>query len=510
MGEVIKKYMPFTGQYKIGVLHAALWSAFTLLSLVVCGLSIDAPWYLLYPGVIGVILCAILLVKYEFGVYLLPFTIPITGGNIGFLLSRYISSQYFPLNYGDRIGITTIIVIFPFIGYTLAKWSKVKEFNFENPFKFPLLIFLFYASLTAFYGMFMAHSLISLFILLMNILMFSLVVGVVEDERMHRKLMWCFLISGAAHGITVIGFYFLRQHFSYLLHYDIVKGISFIIELQGGYQAFETPMPRRGSTFTYPHETAMIMNIIFAIAIGLFITEKSRRRKALILAIIPILIAVNLLAMSRAGVGSMLIMVFFMAFAIERLRRHFIAITSAFLIVMGSIFFAETMIQNWALNTSITPRILVEGLKFEEGGQNLSPARARLWKSSYAEFKHKKLTGVGIGNLTYILKIPHAHSIYFSVLFDFGLIGFAILAAMMLILLKRFWDFFMHYGQDTYSKIMTISMAGALIAIGVHGFVDFEYNRLIIWLVIAATIVTLNLAKRDYLSKAAPNIQEAR
>ncbi|MEK7224280.1 MAG: M28 family peptidase [Bacteroidota bacterium] len=110
------------------------------------------------------------------------------------------------------------------------------------------------------------------------------------------------------------------------------------------------------------------------------------------------------------------------------------------------------------------------------------------------------LKGMGIGTSKTYLDAPnggcpHAHSIYFSTLFDLGLIGTAIVSLAFFVFLRDFLK--MVKFQQTNLQLMFLCCCGGLVATLTHGTIDFEYNTPEIWFFFGLTVATLNLAKQE-------------
>jgi hypothetical protein len=477
------------------------WLILIVLSLITLTFSIFIPWYILVPGLLYALTLITVLLKFEWGVYLLIFLVPIYSGNVGFKISPLTEKLILFLTFVDRISIATPIIIFSFLGFILSLWSKINKGHSKNPLSLPILLFLLYAFITLSYVPSIEHSGVQLFILTTNIILFFLFVKVISDETIHRKAMWYCLISGVFHALLLISFYFIGKFKHFSFEYPITQNISFIYDFSGGFQAPMDLLPKRGETFTFHNELALIFNVFLAIALGLFLTEKNLFRKRIIIFSIPVLIATNSLIMSRGGTVSLILLIFFLSFSIKKLRRNFIIVITTLLILTALIGQIETMLLNHAIGETESQGIVFQQRMAGGATKGLSFSRLWLWQAALEKLvsENKTFFGLGIGGMQYYLNAPYSHNLYLSFLIDFGLIGLGLLFWIIIVLLNKFLRLLKY--QISSIQIMCIAFMGALLCIGTHGLIDFEYNRPFIWFTFGLAISTLNLAKKE-LSKS--------
>ena len=104
------------------------------------------------------------------------------------------------------------------------------------------------------------------------------------------------------------------------------------------------------------------------------------------------------------------------------------------------------------------------------------------------------LEGLGAGGLIYDAHVPHAHSIFFSVLFDFGLAGFSLMLVGLVILTARFVR--LHRRQETYPQVLFVALCGGLVTMAVQGLFDSSYLMPVIPLFLGLTSAAYALAQR--------------
>jgi len=484
-------FVDFKDRYLLHIVKSLLLiSSF----LVISCLCVFMPWYYLFALLLFIIIVVILFARFQYVVYLLFFLVPVSSRTVGVAVH---SSWNFIVadRYIDQISISFPFIIVSFLGLILAKWAKTRTF-FLNPLKFPLYILFIYAILTLLWAPNFGHSLFQLIILAFNLALCALTFNAISDERSHRKIMWCWLIAGLFQSGIEISLYFIEANTFLFFNYELFEDLFLNLNvLSGGVTG--TGYIKRGNVLTNPNESALIFNLYIPVAVGLLLAEKDGFKKGVLIATIIILIASNLLTMSRAGLGSLLMMVFFLFVTQRKLRKHFFALSIVFIAIviiipqielriLTSAFLRHDIPSRWEKSLQDTKEYAgIPGLK----------DRVKWWKGSYDKLRSVSFLGVGVGNVKYYLKIPHPHSIYFSFLFDFGFIGVGALLAIIIILGRRFFAIFKH--QYSYFQTMCISFFAGFIAIGLHGLVDFEYNTPFIWLYLGMSVATLNLAQTE-------------
>jgi O-antigen ligase len=486
------------------LVHFFKWMCFVLFILAMGGLCVLITWKAFLILLMVVVILAAVFLKYERCLYVLIILVPIASEAVGFEI-KSIYNFILGLRPINLVSLAYPFIILFYLGFLIRKWAKVKEDFIKNPLRWIIRMFFLYASLTLIWSPNISHSLFQLFLLGTNLMLFDILIHAVINEKTHKKVMWVWIAWGGLQGLIAIILYFLPPKLL-MFEREIIEGVNLSIFIPaGGYQ--EHRFIRRGAVFTTPLETALIMNMVFSVASGLFLTEVGKMKRGLLVAIMVLVITVVLLTMSRQGLLSLIIMGFSLLLFFERLRRRFFVVFSIFLIVIVLLF----QIQHGLLNvlfkhTYLPPRLIVESIETEGGAVKIkesSKARLMLWKKGFDKLQETILMGAGIGNFKYYFKAPHAHNIYFSFLFDFGLMGLGIILFIFIILLQNFLKIFRY--PSSYLQILAISFFGGMIAVGTHGMVDFEYNRPILWLYLGMTFATFNLVKREPQNRSMPS-----
>lgn len=377
--------------------------------------------------------------------------------------------------------VSDLFPLFPWIVVVSMAWlliekaAKIKEQDLSTPLDFFLFFFLFWALISILWAPNLPHSLFQTFLLLINILLFYLIAASLQDESLHRNMVKVLIFWGVVvAALSIISLHYLEE--TYQGSYELNEIISFSYALKHH--------ATRAMAIANPNSTALFLNLVIAFSFCLFFSLRNNfKRYLLFLALIFLAYGV-LETKSKAGVISLILMVFFFHLAIHTVRKNFIRNFLLSFSILASLF----IVQNIAIER--TARIL-------ESQEMSLEARFNLWEKGFAEFMQRAPGwGLSIGGLIYYKDpLPHAHSIYFSTFFDLGLVGFILLLGLMLVLvikIPRLLRF-----QETYAQMMLMASTGCFLVIALHGLVDFSYMDPVIWLFLGITIATFKLVEKE-------------
>lgn len=413
---------------------------------------------------------AVAFFKRELSVYLVILLIPIGTNFIGLHL------HYPWTEHIDLIPFFPWIVLASLAGVLMRKTAEVEEADFTTPVNIFVLAFLTWAFGGVLWAPNLYHTLYYLFILVIEIMMFYLVVVTQRrNEAAHRNmvkmLIACAVILA---GLSIWSLYSLDKNITG--SYILTDGLTLDYAIKHS--------ESRAKAVSTPNSTGFFLNIAIAFSMGLFLCLKGRLKRTLLLLVIVFLVFGVLASKSKAAVGSLLILGLFFLVAFNSLRAKFTRNTIIFLSVIILLF---TM-QNIA--SSRTPRIL-------GSGEMSFTARLQIWERGLHDFIAKAPGwGLGAGGFRYYRDpLPHAHSIYFSTFFDFGIVGILSLAGLIIALIARLLKFIPY--QKTYAQMMLVASAGSLLVVLVHGLVDFSYLDHIVWWTLGMATGTILLVEDE-------------
>jgi oligosaccharide repeat unit polymerase len=467
---------------------------FCVASAMVC---LIIPLHFVVVGCFVLSAATVISIKYAWGIYPLLFLIPVNSTYIGITIKRL-----WPFHIGDTLMDTVPLfaplMLLVFSSFLLSKWSKTHRSTPYNPLRPALVVLLTYAALQILWVPDRVHSIHQYLLLCLNIMLFAVVTHAINDDASHRRLVWAWVWVGIVLGIIMCALFFVES--KELMHvYELLDGVNLDVNIKAGAMTTGGKI-RRGTSLTTSHESGLIINVAFAAALGLLLTEKHKGKRKLLMAFLAFFIAINLLGMSRGALGAMIVMVVYLLATISVLKKHFYVLLTAFLVFfMGTMFVENMILSDIFLRNTATPRVIEMFSRKSDSNENVAqqqvPGRIKIWQQGLGELRNTLYTGLGPGNFKYLVKAPHAHSIYFSFLFDFGLLGAGIIAAIVMTIIRD--TSILLRSQATYSSLMGTALSGGAVAVALHGLVDFEYNTTSLWFFLALLLSVIGLTKKD-------------
>ncbi len=472
------------------------------LGLALLGLALPWGWAAVLQ--LSLALAGLVLLKPFFGLALLFFTVPVTS----FVLYAAIRAEWnfiTGMNYIDALPVSLPLILLTWLALLLHRWSGLLPAPGRNPLRFPLLLLSGYAAATVFWAESQPHSLFQLLILLANVLLFNLTVALINDEARFRRALWLWTLSVGFQGaFALASFFFDSDLITQKIPPDLVLGFHF-------FGSFLQPSgwPQVASGLQDHHETSLLMNMTFPAALGLLLTSTSRFRQTLLGGLLFLLLFVTLRTESRAGFGALLLMGAVMLLLLKPLRGRLLRLLPLFALLIITTYTAQQVVVSLIIGKKFTPRLFSLGIKAVESGDAIDPeienkkhSRKRLWLNSFRKYSEVPLQGFGVGNLKKEMQAPHAHSIFFSTWFDFGLVGLFFMLWLTVYYARNLLPPLI--AQRSRQQLVVSAMSGGLLVICLQGLVDFEYNTPSIWVYFALMTAALNLVAAEQKQHANP------
>ena len=398
----------------------------------------------------------------------------------------------------DLVPVYAFIVFAAGIGFLLKYFTTKGKACSGVYIALPVLLILTYAAITVFFSNSMPHSFFQFLILTMNVTIFFLVAGQIRNERDLRLAISTFIFSGLLQAGLHALFFFLDP---YTQTHQISATWSFTLNIMGGFfQSSGMPMVDGG--FMDHHELALLANLTLAMAFGTLLNQTARPPRLLLILLMTGLVLVILHTQSRAGVGALIVMSSAGLWFAQSTRRYFCRGLLSFILIIIAAYYLQGLAINEITAKETTPRLFVLGSKMVKTRDVIDPGikikqegRTQLWVNSFKKFKDSALTGFGVGNLKKVSKAPHAHSIFLSFLFDFGVVGLLVIAWIVGALTKRIILLLPH--QRSYPQKIALASGIGLVAIAFHGQFDFEYNTTLLWLYLGLTVASHKIALQN-------------
>ena len=178
-----------------------------------------------------------------------------------------------------------------------------------------------------------------------------------------------------------------------------------------------------------------------------------------------------------------------------------------FFILCSSALRKKIFINAIVLNLMIMAFILISFIFIREprlSGTSAKSIEGRfgIWNAGFTAMEKKSqiLSGLGLGGYEDATIFPHAHNLYLSFFFDFGIIGFFCIIMIMLVLFKEYVlkrSRMIFLSQNNYYEIMSLAFFSGLLALGLHGIMEYSYLHTIVWLFLGFVMSTLQLSRLE-------------
>ncbi|MBI5740235.1 MAG: O-antigen ligase family protein [Nitrospirae bacterium] len=452
-------------------------------------LYLFSPWYVSLSALVLFILTVIFLIKPEAASYMLIVAVMTLFNYVGF----YFDAANIGIKTNKTIPVFSIILV---LGAVALGIKKAAGLHRGIPWKGPLttlngLLILYAAVSLALWSPGFNYGLVSFVLMLINFALFYFIIYVIDSERLHKRLMVCWVVSGVITAVLVMlsildipGEFFYSKKLS--------DWVTFIFNNS-------TKVKIRGHALGHPNASSTILNMVTWAALGLLILEQVKWKKLLLWTALFLLVLANFLTMSKAGIGSFLIVLLLLLAVYEKTRRRFMR-HAALSLVLVVIIFGLSLVY---AGEKRTPRLMHVSYR---GDVVSVQDRVDMWKEGWAQMKrrHLSLVGLGPGGFDYTTKRPHPHNLFLSLVFDYGLFGFVYATVLFSVFGRKIWNVMRNnlHGQTTYAQVMGIAMCGGLVALGIHSTVDQYYFKSIIWLFFALAISLFNIQKEGAADKA--------
>jgi putative inorganic carbon (HCO3(-)) transporter len=305
-------------------------------------------------------------------------------------------------------------------------------------------------------------------------LCFFLTIGSwVRTEAQAKKIFYAILVSGI--GVAFIGFYQRIINAYGDFYFWLYPRQAEVLDPWTG---------RITSVLNYSNSLAGFLNLILPISLGLILIPISTRlRTAAIIALAGCTAALVLTA-SRGGFAS------------------FLAV-----LVLGAVYVArQAKSRRWlligGLVTSVLALVLFFGLVRTPWVEEDQPAAMRLlfWGFAATLFIRSPIVGVGYGNFRDLYNLPgiapgvfDVHNLYLQLLSETGLLGFLSFTFLAVVAIKQCARH-LKRRESNLRTIVNFAALGAVVALLLHGFVDFLFIvspqfTALFWLILALVVV---------------------
>jgi len=304
-------------------------------------------------------------------------------------------------------------------------------------------------------------------------LCFFLTIGSwIRTEAQVKKMFYAILMSGIA--ISCVGFY------------------QRIIDYYGDFYFWLYPKQaedlepwtgRITSVLNYSNSLAGFLNLILPIALGLLLIPVGKRLRTLAAITLVCCAGALVLTASRGGFASFLAVLVLGAVYIARQAksRRWLLIGGGFVAVLALVLFFGLVRSPWVQeDQSAAMRLL-------------------FWGFALTLFVRSPIIGVGYGNFRDLYNLPgitsgvfDVHNLYLQLLSETGLLGFLSFACLIALVIRRCLRNLRRKDLDLRT-VVNFAGLGAVVALLLHGFVDFLFIvspqfTALFWLILALVV----------------------
>ncbi len=448
------------------------------------------PWYELSFLLLLFVFTLMILAKPSVAAYILVLLIPIFSNRLGF----YFSQTHIGMYSTKILPFHWLFLILGCIALFLRKMSKLHtSVIYKNPLSLSVVIALvFYAIVSLWWAPSYNYGRVVIMFMIANFMLYYFIVNVIEDELTHKHIMVVWVFTGIVISILII-LSFYKMPASEFYYKKITDWLTFVFNNT-------TEVKYRGHAFGHPNHSSATLDMSIFVTMGLLLVEISRKRRTFYVFALLLMVFANILTGSKGGVGSLVLGMLFLSIASSTIRRNwFKNIGTAFIVCLVVLVLALT----YSSFKRRTPRLL----KTSYRGKTVSlEYRFDIWNAGLVQMKrrHDVWKGLGAGGFEKTTIYPHSHNFFLSFFFDYGIAG--ILFALFLYL--RFFIAFLRFlkgnpVQDNYYQVMSLVLMAGTITFAIHSTVDHYYSKSVAWLLLAATVATLKLVRKDMGSLSA-------
>lgn len=126
----------------------------------------------------------------------------------------------------------------------------------------------------------------------------------------------------------------------------------------------------------------------------------------------------------------------------------------------------------------------------------VSEDRLEWWAEGFRELWRSWGLGVGTGGFPkYIDPVPAAHSFYFSVLFEFGLIGFLLFGVLVFVIMRSILKD-LSLVRKPALRLALYCFLGETVTMSIHALVDADYNYLPLWMLFGLMLSVVRMERK--------------
>lgn len=407
-----------------------------------------------------------------YGIYLLIPVIPLRNINLVSDLTLRTHDERYP------ISILLVILIY---GLSTVHRVAGKEGNSSyNKMTILLFFIVIWAFITLFWTIDIYHGVNTLLGLVTGVFVLSLFQTNIKNRVDVKKIFYCIVF--ASFFWATLTFISKCYYDGSILEINISRNVLLEFEI--------TKAGNRPGGFAGPHFSGSVLSMSLFIIMAVFLDSKGIIK--FLLTLLGLFVIMNIfLTGSKGPVIGLILGLYFTILINPTMRKR---VTSWFF------FVSVTLILVYLFNIAVFhEKRLTSTSKISKISVT---SRIEYWKAGF-EMMSNRWIGAGAGGFAKVVDpVPHAHSFYFSILFDLGIIG---LLLFSIFILWRIIEMIktMAVSHDKFLQSALYCLTGALVAYFINGIVDMEYTDIHFWMFLGIIGALVNVIKRQQLN---PNL----
>ena len=474
-----------------------------LIALLCMAGAVTGLGYVILPGyqfLIVLLLCVIFLtgaLKPEYTFYLLLFII------VEEMVQFFVT--YTPV-YQVRIYPYTVPLVATAIGFLIVKIAKNIDLV-RTPIDVPLLLVVFYESLSLLWAPVFNVGVWLTVLLLSNYLLFFITKNMIWDEVILKRAVGIWITAGVIAAIAIAASQWVT-----------LEKTIYITQSSGFKMAFEEQVDRPAGLAGVDHVAGFVSLALF-MTLGTMAAAKGRMVKFGYLVLSLVMLTAIILTTARGviiGVGGAYIFFILMH---SHFKGKFIRYLFLFIMVLIVVVLVVKpgFIDRMLIGFGYTGDLLFSDKAYTgteastSTGEGLSGMEIRMiwWKNGFYEMVRHPLEflfGQGIGGFYYYsaggttVSSPEANGIIPAFLYDMGIFGGVMFLLLFIITATTIIRVF-RTAEKNYVYYMLLGATAGLIAeTGIHGLIDYDltsYGSKYFWFPLGFTMAVLNLVKRS-------------
>jgi len=367
----------------------------------------------------------------------------------------------------DFLSLAIVIVIA--IGRVTGKVGPIRRRSFD----LPLLFLAGYAAASLLWVKDLSSGLVIFLELCSCIVIFYSPILLMKEKRTAEIFLWIWLIIAIYSAILSIST--LYVHYGHGILYRATQYFDDSQYMLRFVVIVFAKIKKRVGGFADPNRVAHYLNTALLAGLVLYLHAKKRFAKICIGLVMFLLLYTIVHTLSKAGIGSLMAIVFFYVLLHKRFSGKAIRTLLIFFIALVTCIVLMSVID-------LSGGLGRFGESPAETSGNMSLAlRLKWWQASLTLLFASGGLGAGVGGIAGH-DWSYAQSVYFSLLADLGLIGFLLAAYFLFTYAVELYTLMKKIYDDNFYYSLALMAAGCVGLFFIHALVDFGYNLRLPWL----------------------------